>query len=147
MMGSAILLPLTYSLIGPLPLLPIPASRTQLILGLVAIGTPVAMACVPVLAVVFEVYRAQHNGQLPQWVSNTFVAWFGVPFTGGMWLGTGLSGLVASHASFAWSTGGVALAYLVQTVVCVLYCYWVEKLLNRGRGSDEEACGSQLGGE
>ena len=69
------------------------------------------------------------------------------PFQGGMWLGTGLSGLVASHASFAWSTGGVALAYLVQTVVCVLYCYWVEKFLNRGRGSDEEACGSQLGGE
>ena len=121
--ASAVCLPLAYIFIGPLPLLTfISPSKVQLVIALGFLGLAVPMACIPVLAILFDQYRRKNQGELPQHVINSLISFYAGAFGAGTAMGSIVSGFIAPYASFGWSTGALGLLYMVESVACVIYC-------------------------
>lgn len=126
MIASTMVLPLVYMFIGPLPLFSsISPSRVQLLLALGFLGIAVPMACIPVLPTMHDVYRFRNKGKLPLWVANALVSVYCAAYPLGLFIGSTVSGFIAPYATFGWSTGSLALLYLVESVLCCSYCFVV----------------------
>ena len=135
MIASSVSLPVVYIFVGPLPLLSfVSPSKMQVILSLVFLGLAVAMACIPVLPVLFQVYKLRNEGKLPAALSNWLVSLYCAAFPFGVFIGTTVSGFIAPHASFGWSTGTLGLIYIAQSLLCIVYCMMVIQLQKRERG-------------
>ena len=114
---------------GPLPLLTfITPSTLQLLLSLALFGCAIPTAVGPTIPVMFEVYRKKNADQLPQRVVNLLVSAYCTCFPLGNLIGNVVSGFVAPHATFRWSTGTVALLYIIQSVSCCVYCTGVLRM-------------------
>ena len=134
---SSIVLPLAYISVGPFPLLNIAPSKTQLMIALCFMGLALPMACIPALPAMFSIYRSKNQGQLPKVVSNIIVALYISSYGVGYLIGTSLSGFIAPHASFGWSTGTLGLIYTVQSCACIVFCLH-EVILSRGLHAEDE---------
>ena len=120
---SSLVLPLSYLFVGPAPFLGLHSSKLQLFLSLAAVGVAVPMAYVPAIPLMYNVYSIKYHGELPASVRNTLVSLFTGAFPVGAFLGLILSILIAPQLSFRWSTGSVALGYLVESVLCACYVW------------------------
>ena len=130
LVASTVCLPLAYIFIGPLPLLTfISPSKLQLVIALGFLGLAVPMACIPVLAILFDQYRRKNQGELPQHVINSLISLYTGAFGAGVTVGSVVSGFIAPYASFGWSTGSLGLLYIAESLACVIYC-----LIARSRG-------------
>ena len=126
LLASCVSVPVVYVCVGPLPLLSfLSPSRTQLFTSLAFLGLAVPMACVSALPVMFDVYRAKNHGDLPTWVPNFLVPLYCAAFPVGIFIGSTVSGFVAPYASFGWSTGMLGLIFIVESIVCTIYCFKV----------------------
>ena len=126
MLASCVSLPVVYVCVGPLPLLSfLSPSTTQLLTSIAFLGLAVPMACVSALPVMFDVYRAKNHGDLPTWVPNFLVPLYCAAFPVGIFIGSTVSGFVAPYASFGWSTGMLGLIFIVESIVCTIYCFKV----------------------
>lgn len=122
LVASSILMPISYMLLGPLPLLSfIAPSKTQLLVALSIMGCIVPMGCIPAIPVAFDVYRNK-NGNLPQWASNALVSLYCSSFPLGGFIGSTLAGFMDKNLSFRWSTGIISLVFLVHSLICCIYC-------------------------
>ena len=127
MLLSSILVPLSYMLIGPLPLLFfIPPSKAQLLVALSILGCVIPMGCIPAIPIAFDVYRSKHK-HIPQWASDTLVSIYCSSFPLGGFIGSTMAGFMDCYFDFRWSTGTAALAFLVHSFICCLYCYKVKR--------------------
>ena len=123
MIASGLSLPVVYIFVGPLPLLSfVTPSKMQVILSLVFLGVAVPMSSIPAVPVMFQVYRSRNQGKLPAVVSNWLVSLYNAAFPLGVFIGLTVSGVIAPHASFGWSTGTLGLMYIAQSLLCVAYC-------------------------
>ena len=123
LVASAVCLPLAYIFIGPLPLLTfVSPSKLQLVIALGFLGLAVPMACIPVLAILFDQYRRKNQGELPQHVFNLLISLYTGAYGAGAAAGSVMSGFIAPYVSFGWSTGALGLLYMVESVACVIYC-------------------------
>ena len=129
MLASCVSLPVVYVCVGPLPLLPLSPSRTQLILSLAFLGVSVPMACISALPITFDIYRARNNGNLPTWVTNSLIALYCAAYPVGLTIGSTVSGFIAPYASFAWSTGTLGLMYTVESAFCAVFCFMANKMM------------------
>ena len=122
MVVSSIFMPISYMLVGPLPLLSfIAPSKAQLMIALSIMGCIVPMGCIPAIPVAFDVYRNKHEN-LPQWASNALVSLYCASFPLGGFLGSTLAGFMDRYLSFRWSTGTMSLVFLVDSIICCIYC-------------------------
>ena len=142
MIASSVSLPVVYIFVGPLPLLSlVTPSKMQVMLSLAFLGFAVAMACIPILPVMFQVYKLRNEGQLPAVLSNWLVSLYSGAFPFGFFIGNTVSGFIAPHASFGWSTGTLGLIYIAQSLLCIVYCMMViqlKKRKERRRGEELE---------
>ena len=131
LISSCLCLPLVYIFIGPLPLLSfVTPSKTQLMLFLALLGMAVPMACIASLPIMLEVYRAKNQGELPTWAVNCLVSFYCAAHPLGSGLGPFISGFIAPHATFGWSTGVLGLIYIGESILGVFYCVKVKNLIN-----------------
>ena len=129
LLASCVSVPVVYVCVGPLPLLSfLSPSRTQLFTSLAFLGLAVPMACISALPIMFNVYRSNHQGHLPTWVVNSLVSLYCAAFPVGIFIGTTVSGFVAPYASFGWSTGILGLLFIVESIVCTIYCFKVKHM-------------------
>ena len=146
MIASSVSLPVVYIFVGPLPLLSlVTPSKMQVMLSLAFLGFAVAMACIPILPVMFQVYKLRNEGQLPAVLSNWLVSLYSGAFPFGFFIGNTVSGFIAPHASFGWSTGTLGLIYIAQSLLCIVYCMMIIQLKKRKeRKKGEELDGHVL---
>ena len=138
MIASSVSLPLVYVFVGPLPPLSfVSASKTQIILSLAFLGLAVPMACISALPVMFKVYPSRNQGKLPITVINTLVSLYCASYPIGIFIGTIASGFIEPYVSFAWSTGGLGLIYIAQSLICIGYCTRVMKS-TKADGNEEK---------
>jgi len=126
---SAIILPVLYLCLGPIPYFTfLASSKAQLLIVLALLGFFVPMGCTPVLLIMFDVYKIRHGGQLPVSVSNIIVSIYCMCFPAGAVMGSFAAGIVSEYLSFEWSTGIVGLLFFIQSITITVYCYKVKTL-------------------
>ena len=134
MIASSIAFPLVYICVGPLPLLAtlkITTSKTQLMLALSFLGIAIPMANLPAIPAMLSIYSSKYQGEVPKWANNALVSLYVSFYSVGLAIGLTLSGFVAPHVSFGWSTGTLGLLYILQSCACIFFCVNEMKISRR----------------